>query len=293
MRKNFILILLLLCSFAAYSKNSLQFRLIRDDVNLNVEKLPKNCEALKYGEEELAVEKKAIIDEKHITKIILKDDEMDHEPTVVFELSKNGQKKLASVTGKNIGKCVAIVFEGEVLVRAKITEKIDTEQITLALVNEKTVEKLKESFEVEDNRGNLKKTLGEGILVEDGFKLEDFLKDTSSIDKGEPLQVMLAFLHYYRLGDERYKNFIEDYKSFKKENLIYRFDTDFKNTFAKSKDLKFCLYPETFVQLNDDIFLCDVGCEAEFEKIGKSSNILLLVMAKNAKDEWIVLLLRS
>ncbi len=277
----------------AYSKPSLQFRLIHEDENLNIEKLPGKFEALKYGEETLIVEKKVIFDEKEISKIILKDDEMNHEPSVVFALSKKARKNLAKVTEKNIGKHVALIFDGEVLLRAYITEKIDTEQITLELANEKTVERLKNSFEVEDARGELTTALGKGIHIDGKFKIEDFTGEGSGIDKSEPLQVMLAFLCYYRLGDSRYKDFIEDYKSFKRENLIYRFENDFENTFSKCKELEFCLYPETFVQLNDDIFLCDLGCEAVLEDFQKSSNILLLVMAKNEKGEWIVLLLRS
>ena len=112
------------------------------------------------------------------------------------------------------------------------------------------------------------------------------------VDRTDFSAVMTNFLYFYSHNDKNYKDFVSDYKEFKKDQLITILDQSYKSAFSKFSQIKFGLYPETLVQLNDDFYLCNVYFSGLLGE-NQVESVLLMVMSKDPSGNVVVLMLRN
>ncbi len=217
MKRIFIFLSILLLTGTAFcgDKTSLKFRFVNENIAPD-EPIPENCEIISVYNEldkvDYVVEKEIVFDGSHIKQIELKRDQFVSEIYEIdLTLDVEGTRIFSGLTANNIGKSLLAQIDNTYLFNAVIRDNITSGSVLVSGFNNIVVlMKLKDSFECIDNTN-----INYDGLV---FKKSTFTPDSpKTVDKKDPIQVMEAFLYYYRQNDPKWKNFAYPYPSLNSE----------------------------------------------------------------------------
>jgi preprotein translocase subunit SecD len=96
-------------------------RVVSDGESVASETLPW---AKRLGEQELKVEKKALLDQRHVEKAVVVKNPLTGNDEVKVTLTKEGAELFSKATRENIGKKLAVVSGGKVLMAPVVRMEI-------------------------------------------------------------------------------------------------------------------------------------------------------------------------
>jgi len=92
-----------------------QFRLVKENINsANYSQTDKSTEYL---------EDAVLLSEKDISEVYAKADYMGR-PSMMINLTRDGAKTLSDITANNIGRNLAVIYEGKIILSARIMMQI-------------------------------------------------------------------------------------------------------------------------------------------------------------------------
>ncbi|HOH38470.1 MAG TPA: hypothetical protein PLV17_12745 [Spirochaetota bacterium] len=101
----------------------LQFRLVKE--NINSENYSQNNNSIE------SLEDIVLLCEKEIAEVCAHTDYMGR-PAMMIKLTPDGSKTFADITLNNIGRNLAIIFEGKIILSARIMTKISNGEIQVS-----------------------------------------------------------------------------------------------------------------------------------------------------------------
>ena len=101
----------------------LQFRLVKE--NLNSDNYSQNNKSIG------SLEETVLLCEKEIAEVYAHTDYMGR-PAMMIKLTLDGSKTFADITSNNIGRNLAIIFEGKIILSARIMTQISNGEILVS-----------------------------------------------------------------------------------------------------------------------------------------------------------------
>ena len=232
MKRFIIFLLVFLMAGAAFcgDRSLLKFRFV-NEITKPDGPIPENCEIISVYNDldkiDYVVEKEIVFDGSHIKQIELKRDQFASEIyEIVLTLDVEGTKIFSDLTANNIGKSLLAQIDNSYLFNAVIRQAITSNSVSVSGFNNiTTLIKLKENFDCIDNTN----------INYDGFKFKKstFTSDgTQTVDKKDPIQVIEAFLYYYRQNNPKWKNYAYPNLSSKENRFIKNLENLRNNSFA-------------------------------------------------------------
>ncbi len=208
MKRIIIFLSLLLMTSLAFSadKSSLKFRFIYGDTN-NTGPISRDCEKISVYEnlekKDYLVEKKITVDGSHIKEIELNKNQFFDVYEIQLTLDEEGRQLFSKLTADNIGRSLLAQIDNYYLFNAVIKQEISSDKVSVSgFSNLAILKKLKERFNCIDNT-NLK-------VDEREFEKSTFASGAAKkTDKKNPIQVMAAFLYFYKEDNPQWKDFIQ------------------------------------------------------------------------------------
>lgn len=208
MKKSIIIFLILLMTSAVFcaDKSLLKFRFVNKDIN-PAGTIPESCEKLtiynNLEKMDYVVEKEIVFDGSHIKQIELKCDRFFSEIyEIVLTFDEEGTKIFSDLTAHNIGKSLLMQIDNSYLFDAVIREAITSDSVSVSgFTNMIILMKLKENFTCIDNT-NI--NFDELKFTKSTFTPNSY----QAINKKDPIQVMAAFLYYYKQNNPEWKKLV-------------------------------------------------------------------------------------
>lgn len=295
MKKYFTLLLTFLMIGSAFcgDKASLKFRFVNGNVAPG-ELIPENCEKISVYNDldkiDYVVEKEIVFDGSHIKQIELQSDQFfSGVYEIILTLDVEGTKIFSDITEHNIGRSLLAQIDNSYLFNAIIRDKITSGSVSVSgFTNITLLMKIKENFDCIDNTN----------INYDGFKFvkSSFTPDSNqTVDKKDPIQVMEAFLYYYKQNDPQWKNYVYSYPNLSTEDnrFIKNMENNRKNNFSSINQydvyveemLKPAKKPSSFFFRNKDYIDVYIPFKLENQENTFIRNINLVI---NKKGEYFV-----